>query len=278
MEQVVNGIPVHYQVEGTGSPLLVLHGTPMDHRGVKGVLEPIFGGRKGWSRIYIDLPGHGKTPGPAWIKNNDQILDFIIRFVDSVIPEENFAIIGESYGGYLARGIAYLAPARVQGLFLWCPATGVTSRKLPKPAVRIRDDRLAAELTSDMEREMFRYAVVQNRKVVDYARRYLIPGFQVADHGFIRRVADTKFSFDLEAARFEKPTAIACGRQDFVVGYDSAYKILDRYPMGTLVIVDGAGHALGITEGTTLFNASIVQWLQDMELYGAHEARLSVPV
>ena len=82
MKCVVKEIPVNYEISGTGRPILVLHSTPMDHRGMKGALEPIFASRKGWRRIYLDLPGHGKTPGPEWIENNEQMLDVIVDFVD----------------------------------------------------------------------------------------------------------------------------------------------------------------------------------------------------
>ena len=264
MECVVKDIPVNYEISGTGRPILVLHGTPMDHRGMKGALEPIFTSHKGWRRIYLDLPGHGETPGPKWIENNEQMLDVIVDFVDELIPAQNFALIGGSYGGYLARGLGHKLPSRIDGMYLWCPKIDTPPRNLPKPVVRIRDDKLAAQLTSDLEREMLRILVVQKQEFVDFARANLVPAFQIADQEFIQRVVDTRFSFDLNSKKFEKPTVLACGRQDFMFGYDDAYKVLDNYPMGTMVIVDGAGHALGISEGIGIFKASLDQWLEDM--------------
>ncbi len=270
----MRGIPINYELQGVGRPILVLHGTPMDHRGMKSALEPVFASHnKGWSRIYLDLPGHGKTQGPEWIENNDQMLDFIIDFIDKVIPGQNFALLGESYGGYLARGLVHKLPSRIDGLFLWCAEIDIPPRNLPVPIVRVRDDKLQAQLNSDIEREMFRYLVIQKQETLDFGKAHLLPAFQIADQKFIQRVIDTKFSFDLNSKKFEKPTVIACGRQDFVVGYDDAYKILDNYPMGTMLIVDGAGHVLGITEGKALFDASIHEWIKDMELYPHVESR-----
>jgi len=40
-----------------------------------------------------------------------------------------------------------------------------TTKELAKTTVRVRDDKLAEGLTSDMEREILRYLVVQNQKL-----------------------------------------------------------------------------------------------------------------
>ena len=87
MECDLKDITVHYEVFGEGRPLLVLHGWGMDHRYMVSDLEPLFEQRDGWQRIYPDLPGHGMTPGPEWIKDRDQELDVVLDFVDAVIPE-----------------------------------------------------------------------------------------------------------------------------------------------------------------------------------------------
>ncbi|MEA0562741.1 alpha/beta fold hydrolase [Lysinibacillus irui] len=52
---------IYYEVIGTGTPIIMLHGFSPDHRLMKGCMEPIFDGREGWKRIYLDLPGMGRT-------------------------------------------------------------------------------------------------------------------------------------------------------------------------------------------------------------------------
>jgi pimeloyl-ACP methyl ester carboxylesterase len=86
MECVVKNIPVHHEVSGSSRPIIVVHGTPLDHRSVKASLEPIFSERHGWNRIYPDLPGHGKTPGANWIMNFDQMVEVVVDFIEAVIP------------------------------------------------------------------------------------------------------------------------------------------------------------------------------------------------
>jgi pimeloyl-ACP methyl ester carboxylesterase len=193
------------------------------------------------------------------------MVEVVIDFAETIIPSQQFVIIGESYGGYLARGIVHHMPARVDGLFLWTPATYPRSeRKRPEPVVRIKDDRVAAGLTTTAEKELFGLFVVQSQEAMDFARAHILPGWEIADEKFLERVIDTRFSFDLHSQIFEKPTHILCGRQDAVVGYEEAYEALGNFPLGTMVIVDGAGHTLGFTEGERLFKASVNAWLDSL--------------
>jgi pimeloyl-ACP methyl ester carboxylesterase len=71
----VNGIQVHYDQHGSGTPVLALHGVGVDHREIMGALEPLFAGRPGYRRVYPDLPGMGRTPAPETIDSTDAVLD-----------------------------------------------------------------------------------------------------------------------------------------------------------------------------------------------------------
>src|SRR3546814_3450312 len=60
-----------------------------------------------WRRIYLDLPGRGRTRGEPWITTNDQVLDIVLEVIETVIPGERFVIAGHSAGGYLARAVLH---------------------------------------------------------------------------------------------------------------------------------------------------------------------------
>ena len=121
MECKLADISVHYELHGAGRPIVSLHGFSPDHHSVTGCMEPIFRQRDGWKRIYPDLPGMGKTPSKEWITNSDQMLDVVLAFIDSIIPNQHFVLAGESYGAYLARGIVQRKSELVDGLLLICP-------------------------------------------------------------------------------------------------------------------------------------------------------------
>lgn len=87
METVVHRIPVYYESYGTGLPLVMLHGLSPDHRLLTGCMEPLFTHRAGWRRIYLDLPGMGRTPGAQHIQGSDDMLDVVVDFIEAVMSE-----------------------------------------------------------------------------------------------------------------------------------------------------------------------------------------------
>ncbi|MHB1684992.1 MAG: alpha/beta fold hydrolase [Bacilli bacterium] len=91
---------MYYEIVGEGKPIVALHGWSLDHRVMKECLEPTFTHRSGWKRIYVDLPGMGRSPASDAIQSTDDILASVLRFIDAAIPGEEFAVCGESYGGY----------------------------------------------------------------------------------------------------------------------------------------------------------------------------------
>lgn len=93
---------VYYETRGEGKPFIMLHRGGPDRRSMIGCMEPTLKKRKGWQRIYPDLPGMGKTPAKEWITNSDQMLEIVLDFINAVIPNQQFVLAGNSYGGYLA--------------------------------------------------------------------------------------------------------------------------------------------------------------------------------
>jgi pimeloyl-ACP methyl ester carboxylesterase len=130
----VNGIQVHYDQHGSGTPVLALHGVGVDHREIMGALEPVFAGRPGYRRVYPDLPGMGRTPAPETIDSTDAVLDTLLGLVDAIIGEEAFLVVGQSYGGYLARAIANRRPRQVAGLALICSLLGGRDARTSAPS------------------------------------------------------------------------------------------------------------------------------------------------
>jgi pimeloyl-ACP methyl ester carboxylesterase len=269
MECQVKNINVHYKIYSEGHPLISLHGFSPDHRLMSGCMEPIFQHRSGWQRIYLDLPGMGKSPGKEWITNSDQMLDVVLEFIDQVIPSQRFVLAGESYGGCLARGIIYRKPAIVDGLLLICPLIipDHAKRSVPQHVARVKDPALLSGLAPSEREEFESFAVVQSQRIWERTRDEVIAGISIADEDFLTRLQAHGYplSFDVDAAPpFEKPTLILVGRQDAMVGYRDAWKILENYPRGTFAVLDRAGHNLQI-EQETLFNALVNEWLDRVE-------------
>ncbi|WP_409179799.1 alpha/beta fold hydrolase [Amycolatopsis sp. VS8301801F10] len=156
---------MHYVEHGSGTPVLAVHGWTPDHRLMTGCLEPVFARRPGFRRIYPDLPGMGESPAGS-ARGSDDLVAALEDPVDDLIGDEPFLLVGESYGGYLARGLTRARPARVAGLALVCPVARpvpVLERDVPDHEVLRADPELMAGLDPAEAAEYGEMAVVRKR-------------------------------------------------------------------------------------------------------------------
>lgn len=267
MECNMENISINYEVVGSGKPIIMLHGSPVDHRLMAGCMEPVFNNKDGYKRIYIDLPGMGKTKGENWITNIDAMLEVVINFIEKIIPDENFLLAGESYGGYLARGVIYKIGSRVDGVLLICPAITLDDKKrsVPPHIILKRDNKLISQLEPADAEGFSSIQVIQSKSNWERYRDEILPGVKVADISFLENIDANgyDFSFDVDnmEQKFNKPTLMLLGRQDSCVGYKDAWNILDNYPRATFAVLDRAGHNLQI-EQEELFNSLVNEWLE----------------
>jgi len=270
MECQIKDLSVHYEVFGDGHSIVILNGAGPDHRCMSGPLEPVFEVQSGWKRFYLDLPGTGKTEAKEWLTSSDQILDIVLGFIESVIPDQRFALVGSSYGGYLARGVIYRKPTLVDGLLMICPAVVADRKKrtLPQHVALVRDAKFMDSLEPS-QRELFEsFAVVQTKRTWERTRDEVITGLDIADKEFFSRLQAHGYAFsfgvDDMPSSFDKPTLILVGRQDAIVGYSDAWGIVENFPRATFAVLDRAGHNLPI-EQEALFTVLVSEWLERME-------------
>ena len=261
MEATVSGVPVHYAEYGSGTPVLALHGAGVDHREIAGALEPIFSKMPGFRRLYPDLPGTGRTPAPDTIISNDDVLDLLLRLIDTTIGDEPFLVMGQSYGGYLAGAIADLRPDQAVGLALICPV-GAQTRNVPQHEVLVASDDPTGGLDAEAEAAYRDYFVVQTPETLRRFREHVAPAStQVDESGLLRIFSHWELRERPEAVNvYPHPALILAGRQDATAGYTGPWELVERYPRATFAVLDSAGHAL-IHEQPDLLQAFVAEWL-----------------
>jgi pimeloyl-ACP methyl ester carboxylesterase len=266
----VRDVPIHYKIFGEGKPIVSLHGFTLDHRSMVGGLEPIFKQRGGWQRIYLDLPGHGKTPGREWIKSSDDVLDLLVGFIDQIIPDKQYLVAGLSYGGYLAQGLVHQNADMINGLLLIVPRTigNPQKRALPTKTVLAKEEAFLASLSLGDQEDFEEVAVIQTYNHWQRYSQEITPAVKLADTAFLERfdprTNDFSFAIDSPSVRFDKPTLILVGRQDHWVGYRDSWNLLEKYPRATYAVLDQAGHALQL-EQSLLFNTLVSELLDRVE-------------
>jgi pimeloyl-ACP methyl ester carboxylesterase len=269
MKCIIRDIPIYYETYGSGFPLISIHGYTPDHRLMKGCMEPLFARRSGWQRVYFDLPGMGQTPGSEQIKSTDDMLAVVVDFIDALLPGRPFLLAGESYGGYLTRGVLQREFAQVAGMALICPTIygEQSQRDLPPRTVLVENAALLASLAPADAEAFSEIAVVQDEDNWERFRAEILPGIRMADDKFLHRLQQQySYSFDVDVLPrpFSQPVVMFLGRQDHGVGYRDAWRILENYPRATFAVLDRAGHNAHI-EQSQLFEAVIGEWLDRVQ-------------
>ena len=264
---------VYYEEFGEGKPILIIHGLACNIELMKGCIEPIFKKVNGYKRIYIDLLGMGKSNNCSLeYASSDKILEMLLSFIKEKMDKE-FLLIGESYGGYLSRGIVSKCYKNIDGLMLLCPMIipDDSKRTLPKRNLKFYDKKFLESLDKN-KRELFsEYMIIANEKMYKRFEKEVISGIEQANNDFIEKLKENySFTFnvdkEIEMINFSKPSLFIAGRQDNAVGYHDLYNLIEDYPRATFVILDIAGHNLQI-EQEEVFNSLFLNWLERVEKY-----------
>ncbi|KZL90935.1 alpha/beta fold hydrolase [Clostridium magnum] len=266
----VRDISINYKIIGEGKPIVMIHGYAADHRLMSACMETVFNINSNYKRIYIDLPGMGNSKGAEWLNCADIMLDVIIEFINKILPNENFLLVGQSYGGYISRGIVYKMAHRVDGLLLICPCIIADRKKrnIPEKIILVKNEELLSKVEeSDVER--FNSAlVIQDENTFERYRDEVLSGIKKEDISFLRnyRKNGYSFSFDVDKLekKFNKPMLMTLEKQDSGVGYKDAWDILGNFPRATFAVLDRAGHNLQI-EQNEVFNCLVNEWLRRVE-------------
>jgi pimeloyl-ACP methyl ester carboxylesterase len=228
-------LDVHYVQHGAGRPVLVLHGSGVDHREAEACFEPALAARGGLRRIYPDLPGMGRTPA-AGLSSAEDVLELLVEFAAEVGGGEPVLLVGHSAGAYFGQGFAARRPERVAGLALICPLL---------PGVRDVPEHRPVVADGDLGDEEFRgYFVVQTPTMLDRYQRFVAPAVELVDEAAMERIGERWELPRPQGPPYAGPTLVVAGRQDSTVGYAAAADLLAHYPHASLAVLDGAGHAL----------------------------------
>jgi len=106
---------LHARDEGTGPPILLLHGLGADHTIWNAQIGPL---AEEFRVLAPDLRGHGRSPLPPWSTFSvPELVGDLTALLDARgVPSAH--VIGLSAGGFLALGWAAMDPRRVRSLVL----------------------------------------------------------------------------------------------------------------------------------------------------------------
>lgn len=230
--------PQAYAVtEGDGLPVVFVHGMGVDHRSLM-LLDEAFlcpesgaAASRSLKRIYLDLPGFGRTPAlPARACGLPEMADWLQSAIDDLVGAgEPFALVGNSMGGALAREMVARESSRVRGLALIAE---------PNPT-------LIHALPQDQTFDFVTMGVNQSFAAWRRYQSYILPGIRLCDRDACARL-DARYWLNDDPERvfgtYAGPTLFVTGRRDQIVGFEDQRALLSHYPDATFVTLDDAGH------------------------------------
>lgn len=236
MEKVnVNGVELAYERRGTGVPLVLLHGYPLDHHlwdEIVPLLEDTF------DLMLPDLRGFGESRAVDSFYTMEDYAGDVAGLLDHLGIQKT-AIAGHSMGGYVALAFARLFPERVRGLAL------VSSQVLPDP-----EERKQARYKSAVEVSEHGIASVvatmtpkftPDEHLQAYARESMERQQPAAYIGALKAMAERVDSTPLLSA-FNFPVVIVHGNADSLIPIERAREVKAALPHAHLVEISGVGH------------------------------------
>ncbi|HVV75410.1 MAG TPA: alpha/beta fold hydrolase [Mycobacteriales bacterium] len=230
-----NGVRIHWQEEGEGTPVLLI----MGHKYSSAMWWPVLPALTAKHRVvWFDNRGTGKSDAPKTASVAEMVADTIT--VMDAAGLDSAHVWGVSMGGGIAQQLAVKHPERVRGLILGCTAikTEVTTAhpilmsilaRLPLGAVRVLGGKRSLGNTPP------------DIAAKDYAMQKkdeFSPSGVVAQH-----VGIAGFSMTLEdAAGITAPTFVQHGTADPLVPYDAGVRIAETVPGARLSTFEGAAH------------------------------------
>jgi pimeloyl-ACP methyl ester carboxylesterase len=114
----LHGKEIHYfEQPGQGVPVVMIHGEPGSHKD----FDPVVAELPGVHLISIDRPGFGWSKG-GWLPYQEQI--DVVHELLTALKLAPAVLVGHSFGGTLALGVARRYPHDVASLILVAPAAG----------------------------------------------------------------------------------------------------------------------------------------------------------
>ena len=230
---LVDGITLAYVDEGSGDPVVLLHGWG----GQAASMTPLIVALRDRYRILaFDLPGFGGSSPPPIPWGTPEYAAFVERAVASLgITRATY--IGHSFGGRIGIWLAAHAPEAVQALVL-VDAAGIR----PSTTFRGRLRQLAYKTA----RTVLRLPILGTKGPA--LRERLAMRFGSADHrattGVIRASMVKTVSLDLAACleAIKTPTLLLWGEKDAATPIADGRKMEQLIKGSRLIVVAGAGH------------------------------------
>jgi len=246
LELNVNGLEVYAYTGGkpfdaTLPTVVFIHGAQHDH--CVWALQSRYLAHHGRGVLAVDLPGHGRSDGPA-LASVEEMAQWIVALLDAAKVEQA-ALVGHSMGSLIALECAARHPARVRAIAL--VGTAFPMRVSDELLDATRDDEpLAQDMVNIWSHAAYAHypsnpgpgfwVMGENLRLMQRQA----PGVMHADF-----VACNAYANGATAAAAAKcPALLVLGKRDIMTPPRATRDLLAAMPGARKVEIAGSGHAL----------------------------------
>ena len=254
---------LHFEAEGSGLPLLLIHGFPLGSRMWAGQLESLS------NRAHVlapDLPGFGDSPISGLSYTVERYAEDCAAVLDALDVLEPVALGGLSMGGYIALAFARLFPERVGALLLLSTRAGADSAEgkanRDKAIAGVKEHGASAATEAIFPKLLASATYTHNPGIATQAAELMLaasPEGIIAALGAMRDRPDSTASL----SKIEVPTLIVHGKQDQLIPPSEAEVMSAAIKGSQLHLIDNAGHLPNL-EQPEGFNRIISGFLQSL--------------
>jgi len=250
------------RIDGTGPPVVLLHGIGGNHTVWN---EVIPGLAKGFLVIAPDLRGHGRSPAPpeSYYTFSEMMGDVLRLLEDHHLPDAH--IVGLSGGALLSLRLTLDRPERVRSLTMVSGAaytdahTRAVAERWGETYAKEGRDRFALRLLKDL---YYPDWVEANLDFADAVREQV----KHQDYGPAVRWATAMRSFDERnrIASVRRPTLIVQGMNDAVVDASHGRILRQSIPGAQIRILTETGHLVPVERPKELVE-TLVPFLRSVD-------------
>jgi 3-oxoadipate enol-lactonase len=252
----LNDIRIAYDDEGTGRPLVLIHGHPFDRSMWAPQVETV---RRSGRRVIVpDLRGYGestvvpgRTPLPVFAADVAALLD--------ALGVERFVLGGLSMGGQIAMECYRQFAGRIDGLLLADTFPGADTEQGRRlrldTADRLVREGMSGYAEENLAKMIAPYNVAARPDVAAHVRRMMLGAPPEGAAAALRGRADRPDYRDV-LTTVTVPSLVVVGADDEFTPVGDAEQMHRLLPDSTLTVIEGAGHLPNL-EQPAAFDAAL---------------------
>lgn len=256
----VGNVQLNVLDQGSGKPLLLVHGFPLDHSMWRGQIEGL---ADKFRVIAPDLRGFGESEVTEGTTTMQQFADDLAHLLDALQITEPVAFCGLSMGGYIGWQFVARHRNKLAALIIADSRAVADSQKAAagrlETADKVEKEGSKVVATAMLPKLFPAAAIEKGEPFVKATEAVMLAAPPAGVAAALRGMAERP-DYTNELAKIDVPTLIICGAEDAIAPPAEMEGIAKAIPGAKFVSIAGAGHMAPLEKPAEV-NAAIREFL-----------------